>query len=99
MIDTDIKVRENKCRRAAERRGMRLLKSSQRDHKAIGFGLYHLVVRFQCFKDAARTRGLVNRRAEINAPGMAGLRKLDEVEAYLFGDALEQTVPEISAEA
>jgi hypothetical protein len=58
-----------------------------------------LVVRFHCFKDAARTRGLVNRRAEISAPGMDGLRQLDEVEAHLFGDAFEQTIPEISAEA
>jgi hypothetical protein len=30
---------------------------------------------------------------------MDGLRQLDEVEACLFSDASEQTVPEISAEA
>jgi len=97
MVDTNIKIRENKCRRAAERRGMRLVKSSQRDHKAIGFGLYNLVVRFERYKDAARTRGLVNRRVEASPPGMEGLRRLDEVEAYLFGGAVAPANPENSA--
>ena len=79
---------------------MRLVKSSQRDHKAIGFGLYRLVARFQPFKDAARTRGLVNVRCEVAAPGMDGLRRMDEVEAYLFGgDASERSTQENSARA
>jgi hypothetical protein len=99
MVDTDIKVRENKCRRAAERRGMRLVKSSQRDHKAIGFGLYNLVRRFEGPKPAARSRGLVNVRCEVHLPGMSGLRRLNEVEAYLFGDTAGQTISENSAEA
>ena len=69
MIDNDIKVRENKCRRAAERRGMRLVKSSQHDHKAIGLGLYNLVRRFEGPKPIARSRGLVNVRCEVYLPG------------------------------
>ena len=94
MIDINIKVRENRCRRTAERRGMRLVKSAQRDHKAIGFGCYHLVSRFERLKPAAHSRGRVNVRCEVEA--LPGLVTLDAVEAFL--GIVEQSVPEISAE-
>lgn len=40
---TDEKVRENRARRVAERRGMTLQKSRRRDPKAIDFGGFMLV--------------------------------------------------------
>jgi hypothetical protein len=42
MADND-KVRENRLRRVAERRGMRIEKSKRRDPKAIDFGGYMLI--------------------------------------------------------
>jgi hypothetical protein len=42
-MDQDFKVRENRARRAAQRRGWRLEKSRARDPHAIGYGLYLLV--------------------------------------------------------
>jgi hypothetical protein len=38
-----IKVRENRLRRAAARQGLRLVKSSVRDPRAINYGRYWLV--------------------------------------------------------
>ena len=37
------KVRENRLRRAAERQGLRLVKSRRRDPRAVGLGTYMLV--------------------------------------------------------
>ena len=37
------KARENRLRRAAERQGLRLMKSRRRDPRAIGYGTYMLV--------------------------------------------------------
>lgn len=37
------KVRENKCRRGAERQGLRLKKCRRRDPRALGYGNYWLV--------------------------------------------------------
>lgn len=42
-MDQETKVRENRARRAAERRGLRLMKSRSRDPNAIDFGLYALI--------------------------------------------------------
>jgi hypothetical protein len=42
-LPTVNKVRENKARRAAERQGLRLVKSRRRDPRALDFGLYSLV--------------------------------------------------------
>lgn len=42
MTETD-KVKENRLRRVAARRGMRLEKSKRRDPKAIDFGGYMLI--------------------------------------------------------
>ncbi|KQO69054.1 hypothetical protein ASF22_18550 [Methylobacterium sp. Leaf87] len=42
-MDQSEKVRENRIRRMAERRGMRLEKSKRRDPKAIDFGGYMLI--------------------------------------------------------
>jgi hypothetical protein len=42
-MDTAGKVRENRLRRAAERRGLRLEKSRRRDPGAIGYGTYQLI--------------------------------------------------------
>jgi hypothetical protein len=42
-MDQDLKVRENKARRAAQRRGWRLEKSRARDQHAIGYGRYLLL--------------------------------------------------------
>ena len=37
------KVRENRARRAAERQGLRLVKSRRRDPHALGYGTFGLV--------------------------------------------------------
>jgi hypothetical protein len=40
---TDEKVRENRLRRVAARRGIRLVKSRRRDERALDFGRYWLI--------------------------------------------------------
>ena len=40
---TEEKVRENRLRRVAARRGMRLAKSHRRDERALDFGRYWLI--------------------------------------------------------
>ena len=42
-MDMGVKVRENRLRRVAARRGYRLMKCRRRDEKALGFGGYKLV--------------------------------------------------------
>ncbi|MCB1343128.1 MAG: hypothetical protein KDK24_19070 [Pseudooceanicola sp.] len=42
-MEQEIKVRENKLRRMAERQGLRLCKSKRRDPMARDFGKYHIV--------------------------------------------------------
>ena len=42
LIETD-KVRENRLRRAANRQGLKLIKSRRRDPRALDFGAYWLV--------------------------------------------------------
>lgn len=41
-MDQSIKVRENRLRRVADRRGLRLLKNPRRDPRAIDYGSYKL---------------------------------------------------------
>lgn len=41
-MDQDTKVRENRMRRAAERRGYRLVKSRRKDPHALGYGLFRV---------------------------------------------------------
>jgi hypothetical protein len=71
----DEKVRENKLRRIADRRGLQLMKSRSRDPKAVDYGLYALV--------DVRTNASIN-------PAIASRWvcswTLDEVESYLGGD-------------
>jgi hypothetical protein len=66
------KVRENRLRRAADRRGLRLTKSRSRDPNAIDYGLYAVV--------DVQTNGIMN-------PAIAGRWMhswtLDDVENYL----------------
>jgi hypothetical protein len=69
------KVREDRLRRAAQRQGLRLVKSRSRDPRAIDHGLYALI--------DTQTNGAVN-------PAIAGRWTcswtLDEVENYLTRD-------------
>ena len=71
-MNSEDKVRENRLRRAADRQGLRLMKSRSRDPQAVDFGLYGLV--------DVQTNGMVN-------PAIAGRWScswsLDEVEEYL----------------
>jgi hypothetical protein len=71
MPDED-KVKENRLRRAADRRGLRLEKSRSRDPNAIDYGLYAVI--------DVQTNSLIN-------PAIAGRWKcswtLDEVDEYL----------------
>ena len=69
-MDSEIKVRENRLRRMAERRGFRLQKSRRRDQGAIGFGGYMLV-------DAHKNH------AVLGGTSFAYSASLDDVEAYL----------------
>jgi hypothetical protein len=66
------KTRENRLRRKADRRGLRLKKSPRRDPQAMDFGLYALIDH--------QTGGAIN-------PSLAGhwtcSWSLDEVETYL----------------
>ncbi len=39
----DVKVRENRLRRMAERQGLRLCKSRRRDERARDYGKFHIV--------------------------------------------------------
>ena len=70
---TDIKTRESRLRRRADRRGLRLIKSHRRDPDAIDYGLYGLI--------DVRTNGLVH--ASLLDRYACAL-SLDEVEQYLI---------------
>lgn len=67
------KVRENRLRRAAERQGLRLVKSRRRDPRAIGFGGFMLV-------DVATNSAVAG---EVDS---ARALDLDQVENHLLGD-------------
>ena len=68
-------MKENRLRRAADRRGLRLIKSRSRDHNAIDYGFYALI--------DIQTSGAIN-------PSIAGRWvcswTLEEVEDYLSED-------------
>ena len=66
----EVKVRENRLRRAAERQGLRLVKSRRRDPRAFDYGKYMLV--------DVQTSGVVHGLVA----GHIGA-DLDDIEAYL----------------
>jgi hypothetical protein len=68
--DKEVKVKENRLRRAAERQGLRLVKSRRRDPRAFDYGKYMLID----VQTNAVVHGLV--AGHIGAD-------LDDVEAYL----------------
>jgi hypothetical protein len=68
--EQEVKVRENRLRRAAERQGLRLVKSRRRDPRAFDYGKYMLVDS----ESNAIVHGLV--AGHIGAG-------LDDIEAYL----------------
>jgi hypothetical protein len=72
------KVRENRLRRAADRQGLRLMKSHARDPQDITYGTYQLIDH--------RYGGTVH--ADCTAGRGYGL-DLDDVENYLSGDGDE----------
>lgn len=85
-MDTTDKIHENRLRRMAERRGLRLEKSSRRDPDAIDFGTYRLRPNWHS-PTANLDRDLLT---------------IDQVEAYLHGQAVfHRTVPgeHVDAEA
>lgn len=43
MASTEDKVRENRLRRMAERRGLKVMKSRRRDPGAMGYGIWYLI--------------------------------------------------------
>lgn len=69
-MDQEEKVRENRLRRTAQRRGFRLEKSRRRDPHALDFGGYMLI------DDRANS-------AIIGMTPVAYSATLDDVEAYL----------------
>jgi hypothetical protein len=68
--EQEVKVKENRLRRAAERQGLRLVKSRRRDPRAFDYGKYMLVD----VQTNAVVHGLVAGRIGAD---------LDDVEAYL----------------
>ncbi|MBO0813525.1 MAG: hypothetical protein J2P23_15980 [Microlunatus sp.] len=74
-MDQKEKVREIRLRRAAERRGLLLVKSRRRDPGAIGYGLYVLV------KDVpANRKPMHGGQAAQNALNRGEGKSLDEIE-------------------
>jgi len=71
-MDQAEKVRENRLRRIAERRGYRLNKSRRRDEFAVDFGQWSL------------TRGAIGVGASSLAMRTITLPSLDDVEVYLL---------------
>ena len=65
------KVRENRLRRAAERQGLRLVKSRRRDQRALGYGKFMLI--------DPETNTVVT-----GATGGLPTMQLDDVEHYLM---------------
>jgi hypothetical protein len=76
--DTEAKVLENRLRRVAARRGLRLEKSRRRDPNAIGFGGYMLVDAYKNTVVAGCTRHEYDcTLAEVQAFLDAGLSALE----------------------
>jgi hypothetical protein len=75
------KVRENRIRRAAERQGLRLVKSRRRDPRAIDYGRYWLVL-----AEGVQTADLSDDRRNLVAGPRTGY-SIDEIEALLEGRA------------
>lgn len=69
---TEEKIRENRVRRAAERQGLRLVKSRRRDPRAYDYGTYMLV--------DGRTNAIVCGQP---VTGQNGSASLDQIEAAL----------------
>jgi hypothetical protein len=72
-MEQEMKVKENRLRRAAERQGLVLQKSRRRDPRAIDFGGYMLV-------------DVVKNFVVMGGSPNAFSASLDDVEAYLHGD-------------
>ena len=97
-----MKAREMQLRRAAERQGLKLVKSRRRDPRAIGYGRWCLVSRW----GEERVVGLVSGGLELVAApaGRGGAERfaawltLYVVERFLNGD-VETTKPERLAQA
>lgn len=64
-----MKVRENRLRRMAERRGFILEKSRRRDKRAVDYGRYRLLVNHRDLDEHAQTTPFA--------------QTLDEIETYL----------------
>lgn len=73
-MDQAMKVRENKARRAAERRGWKLERSRKRDPHALGFGMYMLL-------DAAGKPLPIT--SEVFLPDLPHSATLEQIEAAL----------------
>jgi hypothetical protein len=77
-MDTAERVRENRLRRMADRRGLRLVKSRRRDPRAVDYGRYMLV-------DQA-TNVVVAGTGAIGRP----IWTLDQIEAWLTSEPEEE---------
>ena len=78
MTDLEFRVVEDRMRRAAQRRGLRLIKSRRRDPRAIDYGLYVLI------EDSARNR-TPGAQAPISAFARGEGLTLAEVAEELLG--------------
>ena len=72
-MDHAAKVRENRIRRMADRRGYRLMKSRRKDPRGIGYGKYKVL-------DATTMKPVFGSKPDEYSA------TLDEVEAWLIDD-------------
>jgi len=87
------KVRENRLRRMAERQGLALRKSRRRDPRAIDYGEVWLV-RHTVYDPATGRAELVASSERSHDAWVGPFRDLDEVEAFLRGELLEDELVE-----
>jgi len=78
MTEQSEKVRENRLRAMAERQGLKISKSRQRDPRGLSYGRWMIVDPF--------TKSVVTGTQHTGSPNMS----LDEVEAYLTSERGER---------
>ena len=78
MTEQSEKVRENRLRAMAERQGLKISQSRQRDPRGLSYGRWMIVDPF--------TKSVVTGTQHTGSPNMS----LDEVEAYLTSERGER---------
>jgi hypothetical protein len=82
-MEQDEKVRENRLREVARRRGYQLRKSRRRDPLAVDFGRYYVAPGDLDFGEWFLSRGEIN---GVPFGNVSGFETLDDVESFLDGN-------------